>query len=131
MSRARIADMVLGVWWGIVVFFVLAIPTVLFRTVPVSHLLPVLGALFPQFFAYTSGAGLVATLLATNRGIRGLLALALALQVLDWWWLVPLTDRAVGTAQFWTWHGLSLGVVLVVLGLITAAGVWAARQRAA
>jgi hypothetical protein len=124
VRRLTLGTALLGTWWGILLFFTLAVPTALFRTVPATLLLRVLGALFPSFFLYASLAGALtlATLPWTRRS--WLLVAALVLQLLDWSVLVPMTDRAVGTSWFFALHGLSLGIDVVVSVLVTGALLW-------
>jgi hypothetical protein len=118
--RRRLHTAVLGLWAGILVFFIFAVPAALFSAVSPGQLLRALGALFPAFFLYSSVAGLLAVLTATRRALV-LPAAALLLQLLDWFWLVPWTESAVGTARFFTLHGLSLGLAVVALALVAVA----------
>lgn len=110
---AAVYGVFLGIFLGSSLFFVLAVGRA-FSVLPGQDLAAYLGALFPLFYGFTGASALAAALvgLATRRRLRRFLwpFLAAVLQFFGWAVLLPIVHRAIGTADFARWHGISLGV---------------------
>jgi len=119
-----------GFTLGVGSFFTFIVPEAAFTVLGGQGLSAFLGVLYPRFYAVMSVLG--ALLLAAAIVLEGrrrlvvwLDALALAMTLVGWIWLLPAVNRAESTPAFGALHGLSLGLdllaLLIWLGSVVAA----------
>lgn len=117
-----------GFWLGAVAFFTFVVPEAAFAVLSGRSTGLFLAEVFPRFYAFSSLVGaltVASALLLRPRGRWQAItaAIALAVTVYAWLWLLPAVNRAIGTPAFGPLHGLSFGLdflamLLVLIGLV-------------